>query len=159
MKTLTTTILLTLFFISNFSFGQVTIAKNNIESTTITNTLEKTNNVIFYAYEQTQKGKVYTESLSKAVKHQQIAKQLLTENNYFRALHHSRLARIYAFKAIRYNKGVINSDWNFTDEEQKLFGEGIADVELNEEMLKKYPNDKFLDEKVNNNDLENNELN
>lgn len=159
MKTLTTTILLALIFVCNFSFGQVTIAKNSIESTTITNTLEKTNNAIFYAYEQTQKSKVYTESLSKAVKHQQIAKQLLTENNYFRALHHSRLARIYAFKAIRYNKGVINSDWNFTDEEQKIFGEGIADVELNEEMLKKYPNDKFLDEKVNQNDLKNNELN
>lgn len=159
MKTLTTTLFLTLIFVSNFSFGQVTIAKNSTENTTITNTLKNTNNAIFYAFEQTQKIKVYTGSLSKAVKHQQIAKQLLTENNYFRALHHSRLARIYAFKAIRYNKGVINSDWNFTDEEQKLFGEGIADVELNEEMLKKYLNDKFLDEKVNQNDLKNNELN
>lgn len=159
MKTLTTTILLTLIFVGNFSFGQITIEKNSTESATITNTLLKTNDAIYYAYEETQKNKVYSESLSKAVKHQQIAKQLLTENNYFRALHHSRLARIYAFKAIRFNKGVMNSDWNFTDEEQKLFGEGIEDVELNEEMLKKYPNDKFLDEKVNLTDLKNNELN
>lgn len=126
---------------------------------TIYLTLTTTNSVISSAFKQVQKNKIYTGSLAKATKHQQIAKQFLAENNHFRALHHSRLARTYAIKAIRLNKGNISETWSYSAEEQQLFGQGIADEELSEEMKKKYPSANFLDEEVKWSDLEKNALN
>lgn len=152
MKTIT--LILALIFVHNFTIAQVTPAKITNEKYTVLSTIENTNTAIFYAYDQMQTTKVYTGSLAKAIKHQQIAKAFFADNNYFRAIHHTRIARAYTIKAIRLNKGSFDAKWNgYSDEEQKLFGEGINDTELNEELLKKYPNDKFLDEKINQNDL------
>lgn len=117
------------------------------------NLLNRTNLAISKAYTSVTTKKVYSGSLSKAVHHQKIAKKLLSENKNFRAIHHSRIARTLAFKALRLNKDYSHGEWDYTMQEQTLFGNGIPDEELTTELKNTYPNNLFLDEKVTEIDL------
>ena len=63
-------------------------------------------------------------------------------------MQHSRLARKYAFMAIRKNKGNANMEYNFTDDENATLGETIADVELEKDLKDNNPNIKFDDSAI-----------
>ena len=125
----------------------------NVSNIDASKLLNRTNLAISKAYAVVKDKKVYSGSLSKAVYHQKIAKKLMSENKNFRAIHHSRMARTLAFKALRLNKEPILDEWDYTMEEQELFGNGIPDGELIDELNNTYPNNQFLDEKITEKDL------
>ncbi|MDT8413107.1 MAG: hypothetical protein RQ875_11630 [Vicingaceae bacterium] len=125
----------------------------NVSKVDASKVLNKTNQSINVAYTSVTNKKVYSGDLSKAVHHQKIAKNLMSENKTFRAIHHSRMARTLAFRSLRLNKEPILDEWDFSMEEQELFGNGIPDGELIDELNNTYPNNKFLDEKITEKDL------
>jgi hypothetical protein len=125
----------------------------NISNVDASKVLNKTNQAITAAFTTVNEKKVYSGDLSKAVHHQKIAKKLMSENKNFRAIHHSRMARTLAFRALRLNKEPILDEWNYSMEEQELFGNGIPDGELIDELNNTYPNNQFLDEKITEKDL------
>ena len=125
----------------------------NVSNVDASKILNRTNLAITKAHTVVNDKKVYSGSLSKAVHHQKIAKKLMSENKNFRAIHHSRIARTLAFRALRLNKDYSQEEWDYTMEEQELFGNGIPDGELIDELNKTYPNSQFLDEKITEKDL------
>jgi len=120
--------------------------KNNMSKSIVV--IKRTNHVINNAHKAVKKYKVYTGSLAKAFHHQQYAKMLLKQHKSHRAMQHSRLARKYAFKAIRSNKGTVNKEYNFTDDENKTMGETISDAELEKELKGSNPNILFEDDRI-----------
>ncbi len=110
--------------------------------------IKRTNHVIANANRAVKKYKNYTGDLSRAVHHQQHAKRLLKRHKTHRSMQHSRLARKYAFKSIRSNKGTVNKEYQFDAEENKTMGETIADAELEKELKEKNPNIKFDDSAI-----------
>ncbi|MBQ19746.1 MAG: hypothetical protein P1U44_05985 [Vicingaceae bacterium] len=120
----------------------------NVSNVDASKVLNKTNQAITAAFTTVKDKKVYTGDLSKAVHHQKIAKKLMSENKNFRAIHHSRMARTLAFRSLRLNKNYDHEKWDYTMEEQELFGNGIPDGELIDELNNTYPNNQFLDEKI-----------
>ena len=125
----------------------------NVSNVDAAKVLNKTNQAITAAFTTVKDKKVYTGALSKAVHHQKIAKKLMSENKNFRAIHHSRMARTLAFRSLRLNKNYDYEKWDYTMEEQELFGNGIPDGELIDELNNTYPNNQFLDEKITEKDL------
>ncbi len=125
----------------------------NVSNVDASKVLNKTNQAITAAFTTVKDKKVYTGDLSKAVHHQKIAKKLMSENKNFRAIHHSRMARTLAFRSLRLNKNYDYEKWDYTMEEQELFGNGIPDGELIDELNNSYPNNQFLDEKITDKDL------
>ncbi len=125
----------------------------NVSNVDASKVLSKTNQAITAAFTTVNEKKVYTGTLSKAVHHQKIAKKLMSENKNFRAIHHSRMARTLAFRSLRLNKNYNHEKWDYTMEEQELFGNGIPDGELIDELNNTYPNNQFLDEKITEKDL------
>jgi len=71
--------------------------------------IKKTNQVIIHANKTVKKNKVHSVDLSKADHHQQYAKRLLNNHKLQRAMKHSRLARNFAFKAIKSNQGRVGA--------------------------------------------------
>ncbi len=130
----------------------------NVSNVDASKVLNKTNQAIEVAFTSVNEKKEYTGDLSKAVHHQKIAKKLLSENKNFRAIHHSRLARTLTFRSLRLNKNYDHEKWDYTMEEQELFGNGIPDGELIDELNNTYPNKQFLDEKITEKDLKNIEV-
>ena len=114
--------------------------------------IKRTNHVITNAHKQQKKYKTYTGNLSRAVHHQRYAKKLLKSNKAYRAMQHSRLARTYAFKVLKSNKGSVSKAYQFNDAENKAMGESVADAELEKELIK---NSKisFNDEAVSDKDM------
>ncbi|MCW8897612.1 MAG: hypothetical protein OQJ96_09695 [Flavobacteriales bacterium] len=125
----------------------------NVSNVDASKVLSKTNQAITAAFSTVNEKKVYSGDLSKAVHHQKIAKKLMSENKNFRAIHHSRMARTLAFRSLRLNKNYDHEKWDYTMEEQALFGNGIPDGELIDELNNTYPNNQFLDEKITEKDL------
>ena len=96
--------------------------------------LKRTNYVILDARKAVLKNKVYTGGLSKAIHHQKLAKKLMHQNNNIKAMQHSRIAREYAFKSLKANKGRIDNDYKFTKEEYALMGANDSNDELGKEL-------------------------
>ncbi len=117
------------------------------------NVFKRTNKVILIANNKVKENKVYTGDLAKAVHHQRYAKKLLKMHKAHRAMQHSRVARNYAFRAIRSNKGVVDKELVFTDEENKTMGENVADAELEKELKDSEPNVSYKDEGISNKDM------
>ena len=107
--------------------------------------IKRTNHVIVNANNAVKKYKNHTGDLSRAVHHQQYAKRLLKKRKTHRALQHSKLARNYAFKAIKANKGNLNKEYQFDADENKTMGESISDDELEQSLKAENPNIKFDD--------------
>lgn len=109
--------------------------------------LHRTAVVILHAHKLVKANKNYTGDLGKAIGHQRYAKKLFAQGKYQRAIHQSRLARIFATKAIKANKGSEIDECKFTSEEQELMKNGPSEKELTDELIKNDPsNGKLKDE-------------
>ena len=128
-----------------------TVHRNNMAQSF--KVIKRTNHVIIVAHKAVKKYKVYTGDLAKAVHHQRYAKVLLRNHKAHKAMQHSRLARKYAFKAIRSNKGTVNKEYNFNAEENKTMGETISDAELEKELKDNNPTVSFKDESISDKDM------
>lgn len=115
--------------------------------------IKRTNKVILVAHNQVKKNKVYTGDLAKAVHHQRYAKKLLAMHKAHRAIQHSRLARMYAFQAIKQNKGMVSKEMQFNDEESKAMGENISDAELDKELKDNDPTVSYDDKTITDKDM------
>lgn len=102
--------------------------------------------VIFHAHKLVKQNKNYTGDLARAIAHQRFAKKLYAQGKYHRAIHQSRMARLYAIKAIKANKGTEIEECKMTPEEQELFKNGPSDDELIKEMSNQNPGAKYVDE-------------
>lgn len=108
--------------------------------------LKKTAFVIVVAHKKVKENKNFTGDLSKAVAHQRFAKKLFIAGRYKRAVHQSRLARAYAIRAIKANKGVESADLAYAKEDEELLNNAPTDAELENELLKEEPNQQLKDE-------------
>lgn len=108
--------------------------------------LHRSSVVIFHAHKLVKQNKNYTGDLAKAIAHQRFAKKLYLKGKYHRAIHQSRVARLYAVKAIKANKGTEIEECKMTPEEQELMKNGPADEELVAELGKENPGAKYKDE-------------
>lgn len=122
--------------------------------------IRRTAAVIVKAHKLTKENKVYTGNLAKAVRHQRYAKHLYKKGNFVRAIHQSRLARKYAFLAIKANKGTVDKKDDFDKEDT-----AGNDKEPNEEeLVKELPQDNatvtdqdLINEEISDIDLSDNE--
>ena len=108
--------------------------------------LHRTAIVVFHAHKLVKQNKNYTGDLARAIAHQRFAKKLYMRGKYHRAIHQSRLARLYALKAIKANKGTEIEECKMTPEEQELMKDAPAEADLISEMAKDNPGAKFKDE-------------
>ena len=127
-------------------------ATTNVQNKAI-KVLKRTNHVIVDAKKAVNKYKVYSGDLSRALHHQQLAKRLMNHNKVNKSMQHSRIAREYAFKSIKVNKGTINKDYEFTQEEKNLMGENTPNHELDTDLKKQIPNADYKDENVTDKDM------
>lgn len=98
--------------------------------------IRRTAVVINHAREKVKINKNYTGDLSKAVAHQRFARKLHAKGFYHRAIHHTRVARMYAKKAIMANKGAEINEAKFTAEEEELMANSPSEQELMEELTR-----------------------
>lgn len=110
--------------------------------------IRKTAVVILVAHKKVNEGKVYTGNLARAVSHQKFALHLYREGKYFRAIHHSRRARMLALAAIKANKGAETADMKYSQDDEALFKAGPKDDELDKELAAARPADSASDEEV-----------
>lgn len=129
------------------------VAHRKIDNVRALRVIRRTNRAIRHAQKMVSINKVYTGDLSKAVHHQRYAKLLLRRGRSHRAMLHSRIARQFAFKSIKNNKGVVDDELNFTNEENEIFGDNIQNEELEKELKTNQPNIVFDDSKVTDKEL------
>lgn len=108
--------------------------------------IRKTGLVIRAAHKKVKENKNFTGDLSKAVRHQRFAKRLYAAGYYGRSIHHSRIARVLAIRAIKANKGDDSADYKFTPEEEDMFKNAPGDDQLEKELLKEMPDKGLKDE-------------
>ncbi len=120
--------------------------KPKVEKFQARKVLHRTAVVVFHAHKLVKQNKNYTGDLAKAIAHQRFAKKLYVQGKYYRAIHQSRVARMYALKAIKANKGTEIEECKLTPEEKELMKNGPADDELIAEMTKENPGAKMKDE-------------
>ena len=108
--------------------------------------IHRTAVVVFHAHKQVKKGKNYTGDLAKSIAHQRYAKKLYVQGKYLRAIHQSRLARLFAIKAIKANNGNEIEECKFSKEEGDLFKDGPTEAELVKELSQENPGAKYKDE-------------
>jgi superfamily II RNA helicase len=136
MKTLKT-IALVLFgvLISTAGYAQqvpkkVVVGPPKVDKFQARKVLHRTSIVIYYAHKQVKASKNYTGDLAKAIGHQKHARKLYLQGKYYRAIHHSRVARAFAVKAIKANKAKEIEECKFTPEEEELLKNGPNDQDL-----------------------------
>lgn len=110
--------------------------------------IRKTAVVILIAHKKVKEGKVYTGNLARAISHQKFAIHLYKTGKYFRAIHHSRRARMLALAAIKANKGGETSDMNYSKEDEALFKAGPNDEELDKDLAAARPTEPTKDEDI-----------
>ncbi len=110
--------------------------------------IRRTAVVIIHAHKKVKETKNYTGDLARAIAHQKFARKLYRRGMYLRAIHHSRLARLYAIKSIKANKGTDPAEASFTPEEEELMKSGPSEAELTQELLKEMPGEPTKDEDV-----------
>lgn len=108
--------------------------------------------VLFAAQNSLKQGKVYTGNFAKAVRHQRYARFLWRRGFYLRAIHQSRVARLFALSVIKANKGVAQASYNFDNEENGLMKNAPSETQMETEMSgdkeyqQAYPNQSAKDE-------------
>lgn len=115
--------------------------------------LKRTNHVIVDAKKAVNKYKVYSGDLSRALHHQKLAKKLMNHNKVNQSMQHSRIAREYAFKSIKVNKGTINKEYEFTQEEKNFMGKNTPNDELDADLKSQTPSADYKDENVTDKDM------
>jgi hypothetical protein len=101
--------------------------------------IRRTAVVILAAHKKVKEGKVYTGDLARAIAHQKFAIKLYREGKYFKAIHHSRRARMLAIMAIKANKGAETSEMKYEKGDENAFKGGPSDDELDKEVAKEMP--------------------
>ena len=110
--------------------------------------IRKTAVVIMHAYRRVKTEHVYTGNLARAIAHQKFAIRLYREGKYFKAIHHSRMARRLAILALKANKGEEMADWKYSKEEEANMKSGPTEEELSSELSKEMPGAAVKDEDV-----------
>src|ERR1035437_3009359 len=110
--------------------------------------IRKTATIILVAHKKVKEGKVYTGNLARAIAHQKFAVRLYRAGEYFRAIHHSRRARVLAIEAIKANKGVEMTEWKMSKEEEESMANGPKEDELDKNLAKEMPAEPTKDEDV-----------
>ena len=101
--------------------------------------IRRTAVVILIAHKKVKEGKVYTGDLARAIAHQKFAIKLFREGKYFKAIHHSRRARMLAIAAIKANKGAETTEMKYSKEDESALKGGPSDDELDKEVAKEMP--------------------
>jgi len=108
--------------------------------------------VLVAAHNNLKQGKVYTGNFAKAVRHQRYARFLWRRGFYLRAIHQSRVARVFALSVIKANKGVTQASYDFDKEEKGLLKNAPSETQMETEMngdkdyQQAYPNQSAKDE-------------
>lgn len=108
--------------------------------------MKRTHFVIVEARKAIKLNKNYTGKFAKARLHQKVARRKFTAGQFLRAIHHSRYARLLAFKVIQENKGTIPQGYDFNPEELQVIGTNPQDAELEKEAQTELPNEPKTDE-------------
>ena len=137
------TFLLLLMLPALFSFTGPQVKKEQAKRV-----LRRTAAVILVAHKKVKEGKVYTGNLARSIAHQKFARKLYREGKFFRAIHHSRRARMLAIAAIKANKGAESADMRYSKEDETAMKGGPSDDELDKELLKEMPAESQKDEDV-----------
>src|SRR3990172_5435572 len=82
--------------------------------------IHRTAVAIFAAQKAVREHKVFTGHLARSVAHQRLAKRLFLRGMYLRAIHHSRRARLLAFRAMDANRCPVSKEWRFDPEEEGM---------------------------------------
>jgi hypothetical protein len=85
--------------------------------------------------------KNYTGDLGLSIAHQKHAVNLFKRGVYRGAIHHSRRARLLAFRAIKANNGAIRGAWRFSSDDKIAFGQIPSDSQLDSELPDQGPAD------------------
>lgn len=101
--------------------------------------LRRTAVVILIAHKKVKEGKVYTGDLARAIAHQHYAIKLFREGKFFRAIHHSRRARMLAIMAIKANKGEETSEMKYEKDDENALKGGPKDEALDKDLAKEMP--------------------
>jgi len=128
---------------ASFSAGPPQVKKHQAKRI-----IRKTAVVILIAHKKVKEGKIYTGNLARATSHQKYALHLYRTGKYFRAIHHSRRARMLALAAIKANKGGETSDMNYSKEDEALFKAGPNDDELDKDLAAARPTEATKDEEI-----------
>lgn len=136
-------LLLLLMLPSLFSFAGPQIKKEQTKRV-----IRRTAAVIIVAHKKVKEGKVYTGNLARAIAHQRFARKLYRGGKYFRAIHHSRRARVLALMAIKANKGTETADMRYAKEDEEALKGGPSDDELDKALDKEMPGSSAKDEEV-----------
>lgn len=110
--------------------------------------IRRTAVVILVAHKKVKEGKVYTGNLARAIAHQKFAIKLYREGKYFRAIHHSRRAKMLAILAIKANNGTETAEMKFSKEDESAMKGGPSDDELDKELAKEMPAESLKDEEA-----------
>lgn len=111
--------------------------------------LKRTHFVILKAHQAVKKNKNYTGDLARAVAHQKQAKKMFAMKNPYKAILHSKHARMYAFKVLQANKANADVDqsYQFNKEETDLAGIEDNSATLDKELEKTTFDDKTVTDK------------
>jgi hypothetical protein len=101
--------------------------------------VKKTAVVIAAAHKSVKENKNYTGDLANAYAHQRLAAQYYRNSQFIKAARQSKRARYLAIKALKANKGVVENDWAYTDEEKELLQNSPNDTALDMELKKEIP--------------------
>jgi len=111
--------------------------------------LKRTHFVILQAKQAVNKSKNYTGDLARAVAHQKQAKKMFVMKNPHKAVLHSKRARMYAFKALRFNKAIddVDQSYQFNKEENANITAEDDAINLDKELQQTTFDDKAISDK------------
>ena len=95
-----------------------------------TKTLVRTSEMMKQARTLVETSKNYTGKLAKASMHQRYAVLLFKENNFVKAVHHTRRARFLCFEIFKENNKEIPQGFEFGKQEEMLVDSEIIDNEI-----------------------------
>lgn len=111
--------------------------------------IRKTAVVIHAAHKQLKINRHFTGNFARAVAHQRFAKKQYVRGNFRSAIHHSRRARLLALSVVRDNKGAVQKDWEFSQEENMAAKkDNPSDEKLDNELMQDDPKLTFSDEEL-----------
>lgn len=110
--------------------------------------LRRTTMVLLATHKVVKANKVYTGNLARAIAHQRYARKLFFRNRFYRAIYHSRRARLLAFSAIKANKKTVPKEWAFQSGDEAHFKDSPSDAELDKALKAEMPDASFSDEQV-----------
>ena len=115
--------------------------------------LRRTNLAVLSAQRHVKRGKNYTGDFARSVRNQRYARRLFRRGMYRKAVFYSRRSRLFAYAAIRANKGKVGADIADEKGDEELYDGIPADTELDIELDKEMGKATSTDEQLLNSDL------